>query len=214
MYNNCYSGQCSNYPNTYNAQYTYCSPCAPGVQFPPPPCPTPCPAVSFITSATIPISIATTPIGTAPTPVPVGSTTIPVGSTIIPITGTNLVSAPEVNTGGITYTPSSGQFTVPLTGRYVVSSAFSFGETPVGFGPGQRYSYIYKVDAVTNIISEIAEDSRNAASVGTTAITVTAVLNLNAGDRVFFAAAQNTGVPLNIVPLSNPANRFSITRLC
>jgi hypothetical protein len=126
-----------------------------------------------------------------------------------------LISAPEVNTGGITYTPSSGQFTVPLTGRYIISSSYAFEfTTGTTAGVGIRYAYIYKVDAVTNVMTLLAEDNRNAAAVGTTAITLSTVANLNAGDRIFFAAAQNSGLSINIAPLENPANYFSITRLC
>ena len=216
----CYSTYPSIYYgiNYYNRPYNPCytsplnppgcvNPCPP-VNVPPP---NPlCPNITVITSAITPFNIPSAPAGTAAVPVPIGATSIPNNSTITPINTQNLFN-PEVNFGGISYTPVNGQFTVPVAGRYLVSATFSFASLETG---GIRDVYIYKVDAVTRVISLLAGDSRNAVAVGTTRVTITTVANLNVTDSIFFAAAQNSGSGLNIFPIGDPTNRFIITRLC
>jgi len=74
---------------------------------------------------------------------------------------------------------------------------------------GTRELYIYKVDGSTGVISLIASDSRNAATIGTTNITLTTVADLKANDRIFIAASQSSGAPLNTTEA-----RIAIVRLC
>lgn len=209
-----------NDPTIYNARYNQgCSPNGGGICGRSPcnksicnpfPCDPPCPNITLITTAIDRFLVPTTAPGTAPTPIPIGATSIPAGSTIIPITGSILFS-PEVNSGGITYNPANGQFTLPIGGRYIVSLTLSFASLDV---IGIRDTYIYKVDAVTRVISLLAGDSRNAAEVGVTRVTLTTVASFNPGDSIFFAVAQNSGESIFIFPLGDPANRFAITRLC
>lgn len=173
-----------------------------------------CPNVTFITSATAPFPVLSTPPGTVPTP-PIGATSLLASPTIIPISGPTLVTTPETNCGGINYNPSNGQFTIPISGRYIISAFISFAAIPIGNNLGiSREVYIFKVDAQTNIIILLAADTRAPTTVGPTRITVTTIANLNANDRIFFAVAQNTGQIIDIFPIADPANRFAITRIC
>ena len=182
---------------------------------------TQCPTVSVITTATAPFAVPTTPIGKAPIPIPENATSIPPGSTIIRITGATLLTRPEINSGGIKYNKNNGQFTVPLTGRYIITAFLSFaGLIANAMGVGIlsigdiRDVYIYRVHSATGIISLLAADSRDTVSHGPLRVTVTVTTNLNAGDHIFFAVSQNTGATINIFSTSDPANLFSITRIC
>ena len=170
-------------------------------------CPAPLPAITYITSAPIGTAIPSGPVGIPPVPIPIGSTTIPAG-TVTPITG--FTGTPITNVGGITVNPSTGQFTVPIAARYLISAYVTF-DAPVGFGSiGTREVYIYKIDAVTGVISLLASDSRNAAVTGPTRVTITTQAQLNANDRIFFAATQNSGTTI----MTTTDNRFSISRIC
>jgi len=146
-------------------------------------------------------------VGVPPTPIPVGSTTIPAG-TVTVITG--FTGTPTTNIGGITVNAGTGQFTVPIAGRYTISAFVTF-DAPTGFGSvGTREVYIYKIDATTSIISLFASDSRNAVATGQTSVTVSTIADLKAGDRIFFAAAQNSGTTIT----TTTNNRFVISRTC
>ena len=239
-YCNYYQGSCYPYNYgcypcypSYNQCYNYCqpvcNPCAPQCNpcpapcnpcanpcanpvsstcaLCPTPCPAPCPAVTYITTAPIGTAIPSGVVGGTPVLIPVGSTTIPAG-TVTPITGFS--GTPTTNIGGITVNAGTGQFTVPIAGRYFISGTVTF-DAPVGFGAiGTRQVYIYKVDAVTGVISLLASDSRNAVVTGPTTITVSTAADLNANDRIFFAATQNSGTTIT----TTTNNRFVITRLC
>lgn len=216
---------CNNYLACYSSYYSCPNPCStsyynknccnscqparsPCVVTCPAPCPAPCPpvtcpAVSYITFAPTATLIPTGTVGVAPTPIPAGATTIPAG-TVTPITG--FTGVPTTNIGGVTLNTTNGQFTVPIAGRYIISAYVGFSANPVG----TREVYIYRIDATTGIISLLASDSRNATVVGTTNATVTTTADLSAGDRIFFAVAQNSGTTLT----STSDSRFAITRLC
>ena len=182
---------------------------------------TKCPLVSVITSATAPFAVLSTPITTAPIPIPVGATSIPANSTIVPISGAALMTRPEVSSGGIRYTPRTGQFTIPVSGTYLISAYVSFPAT-IGTLPGSgilsindiRAVYIYRVHSATGRIVLLAADTRNSPPIGPTRVTVTITTNLTVGDHIFFAVAQNTGAIINIFTVTDPANRFAITRIC
>jgi len=157
-----------------------------------PPCPPPIiPIVTYITTA-----ITGTAIPTGGIPIPPGSTTVPAG-TVTVIGGFSTV--PNTNTGGIVLNTATSQFTIPIPGRYIISGEISFPGTltiPVPI-MNTRAFYIYRVDVTTGIINLLASDSREAAT-GTapTNITLTTIAELNAGDRIFFAATQNSGATI------------------
>jgi len=148
-----------------------------------PPCPAPCPTTSFITGIPTPTTLVT------------GSPT-----TII------VFGVPTTNIGGIVLNPINGQFTVPTAGRYVISGYIGFSANPTG----TREVSIFRIDATTNITSLLASDTRNATSIGPTNVTVTTTADLNAGDRIYFVATQNSGATLS----TTTDSRISIVRLC
>ncbi|AZL89950.1 hypothetical protein QKC54_gp0214 [Megavirus baoshan] len=173
----------------------------------PAPCPVPCPpapiVVEYSTTAPTATTIPSGTVGVAPTPIPAGSTVIPAG-TVTVISGYSAV--PTKNVGGITLNTTTNQFTLPLAGRYLISSYIGISANSVG----TRESYIYRVNGTTGVISLITSDSRNATAVGPTYITLTTEDRFNAGDRIFFAVTQNSGSVLT----TTADNRFTITRLC
>ena len=216
-YNSCnsYCGQYNSWPlqtdgwyNNYSCQninpccnqYNACNTCIPCIPYNP--CCPPTPVI--VTYSTIAGTTTTVPSGTVgvpPTPIPAGSTTIPAG-TVTVITG---FGAPLTNVGGITVNSSTGQFTVPVAGRYLINANVIFEANAVG----TRELYIYKVNATTGVISLVSSTSQNATAVGTTNLAISAVADLGAGDRIFFAVTQNSGVPLT----TSANSTFSITRI-
>lgn len=152
------------------------------------PCP-PCPTVAFI---------ATTPVGTS---IPTGSS-VSLSGTPTPITSLS----PNTNIGNIGINTVNGQLTVPIAGRYIITSYIDFPANATG----TRESYIYSVSGVNNILTLLAYDSRNATSVGSTNISISTTANLNAFDRIYFAATQSSGTTLTTLTDS----RFTIVRVC
>ncbi|MEM3062951.1 MAG: hypothetical protein QW303_05345 [Nitrososphaerota archaeon] len=203
--NNC-CGKCFNLCEpTCNFCEPLFSPCSsicnPWITF----CPTnPCPNVAFITSSTNQFSVNS---GT-PNPFQIGSTSLP--SNIHPINSPSFALNPEVNVGGISYDTTSGRFTIPLSGNYLLSASFSIVNTATT--SGNLYVYIVRIKANSGIVDQLAADIRPIDA--TARVTLTTVAYLNVGDRILFAVAQNTGNALNIFPTSDPSNRFAIVRIC
>ncbi|AGC01714.1 hypothetical protein H012_gp751 [Acanthamoeba polyphaga moumouvirus] len=181
---------------------TTCVPSCPPVCPPTPPIPPPPIVVEYATTTPSGTPIPTSPVGVPPTPIPVGSTVIPAG-TVTVISGYS--PTPTRNVGGITLNTTTNQFTIPLAGRYLITSFIGITANPTGV----RESYIYRVSGTTGVISLIASDSRNATDVGATFINLTTEDYFQAGDRIFFAVAQNSGAVLSTTSNS----RFTITRL-
>jgi len=179
-----------------------CQPCQPVCQQPVcnpcQPVSNPCPNITYIALA----SIATT-VPTGGTPIPIGSTTIPAG-TVTVING--FTGVPATNIGGITLI--NGQFAVPCAGRYFISGTVCFVANAVG----TRTLYIYRVDASTGIISQLAANTVPAVSATVpTCVNASTAADLRAGDRIFFAVTQTSGANLDTTVTDN---RFVITHLC
>jgi hypothetical protein len=177
----------------------------------PPACPptVTCPTVSYITN------IATaTPVFSGGTSIPVG-TIIPAGTTTVPAGTVTVINgytgSPSSNVGGIL--ANNGFFTIPISGRYVISANICFASVASVVSTDIRELYIYKVDALTNVVSQIAVDSRTPIAGSQTCINVATVADLLAGDRIFIAARQtNTaGVTIDTVATTG---RLAITRVC
>lgn len=194
----------NNYPYNYgyfpcyskNSCYNPCQPiqCTPVVYSQPPT--NHCPAVSFITNITT---------GTV---VPAGAGA-PTG-TITPILGYSVT--PSTNVGGIIVNAINGQFTVPQSGRYVITAFIGFIETTTSIVGGTRQVYIYKVDGTTNALTLLAEDSRNAVTTGNTYVSIATTADLNSNDRIFVAATQNNTAAISVTTTTD--GRFTLTRLC
>ena len=79
---------------------------------------------------------------------------------------------------------ATGQFTVPIAGRYLITAFIGFADSgTAAAGSGTRQFYIYKIDATTSVVTLLAEDSRNAVVTGNTYISITTVTDANANDR-------------------------------
>jgi len=193
-------------PNPCQQQQVF-SPCLPRCSSPcqsQSPCRPPCdlgrcPNVAYITSSVVATSVPTGGIA-----IPTGSTTIP-GGTVTVITG--YTGTPTTNIGGIQLNFATGQFTISCTGRYLLSISICFIANPTG----TREVYIYKIDAITALISLLASDTRNATVTGNTCASVTTVSDLNTNDRIFFAVTQSSGAVLST---ASDTSRYIITRLC
>ena len=180
----------------------------------PTPCPTPCPNVTFITNIATPTAVVTggTLIPTASSNPP-GSTIIPAGSTTVPVGTVTVITGytgtPSTNIGGVL--SNNGFFTIPCTGRYVISADICFAAATVAPTTDFREVSIYRVDATTGIVSLLAIDSRTPIIGSPTCINVATVADLRAGDRIFIAARQNSGA--TILTEAN-IGRLAITRVC
>ncbi|BCS82869.1 hypothetical protein QLL95_gp1254 [Cotonvirus japonicus] len=206
-YPSCYARGCGTIPFPSNCVQV-CQPVcgSPCVTSCPSPCPTPIPCpvtiVEYLTTAPTATTIPSGPVGFPPTPIPVGSTTIPEG-TVTTIIG--YATTPIRSIGGITLNVATGQFTVPLAGTYLITGFVGFSANTIG----TREVYIYKVNGATSVITLVSLDNKNAVSIGPTYTSFSAQEYLNAGDRIFFAATQNSGSVITTIA----DNRFSISRL-
>lgn len=191
-YNRNLVGNCCNSCNTtcFPCQ-TICNPCATTCT------PPACPNVTYIT-----VAPTVTTIPTGGMAIPAGVTTIP-SATVTVING--FTGSPTTNVGGIILNTANGQFTIPISGRYLLSGFISFTANTTG----TRETYIYKIDSTTGVISLLTSDTRNATSAGVTSVTITTVAELNAGNQIFFAVTQSSGSNLN----TTTDNKFVIARL-
>jgi len=200
------------YCNPCSSHYTnfcqpICNPCQPICNINPSlcnPCPQPCPPQPCLNVTYITTAPTATTVPTGGTPIPVGSTTVPAG-TVTVITGFSGI--PSTNVGGISV--SNGQFTIPSAGRYFISGTVCF----VANATGSRTLYIYRIDATTGLISQLAANTVPAISATVpTCVNASTAADLNAGDRLFFAVTQTSGA--NLDTTTTAENRFVITRLC
>lgn len=196
---NC-SNNCCYYP-TVSYNYENCIPT-----------PTPinnCPVVSYetyIASSTSIVSGGTSiPVGTIILPT---STTVPV-NTVTVING--YTGAPTVNIGGVL--PNNGFFTVPITGRYVITANICFSSVTTTTTSDVREVYIYKSAANTGLVTLLAVDSRNPISGSSTCINVATEADLAISDRIFVAVRQ-TNANSSVINTDPGTGRFTITRIC
>lgn len=160
-------------------------------------CPPQDPAVSLIISAPTPITI---PAGGVPITLPAVFTgTIPAGTvTVI----ANFILPPTTNIGGITVNATTGFFTVPLAGRYVLTGSICFSAVTT---TSQVTLYVYRIDSLNNIT--LLGANTVTASSSTTCNTVTTQGDLLPGDRIFFAVTSS------LTSISITDNRFALTRI-
>ena len=139
--------------------------------------------------------------------IPAGDTTVPAG-TVTVITG--YTGVPSTNIGGITQ--SNGFFTLPATGNYSVVANICFAAVPAVLPTDIRIVSIYKVDALTGIVTNIGMDSRTPVAATPTCINVATTDTFRAFDRVFIAVRQTNGAALAILTVPD-VGRLAITRL-
>jgi hypothetical protein len=113
--------------------------------------------------------------------------------------------SPSTIEGNITLDTTTGQFTIGVAGTYLVTANINFPLNSVG----SRQFYLYKIAKSTNVISLVSADGKNATSDAVTYLSLSEIVYLNAGDRLFFAVTQNSGGILSI----GTDNIFAIKRL-
>lgn len=221
MYCNCCSTCCCNTTcnnnevvysnNCYYPQYSYPQYSVP-CPTPTPICPVPtpvCPIVTYITNIA-----SSTAILSGGTSIPAG-TVIPTGSTAVPAGTVTVVNgytgAPIKNEGGII--PNNGFFTVPVAGRYIISSNQCFNSVATVASTDVREVYIYKVEASTGLVTMIADDSRTPIAGSATCVNVSSVVDLAANDRIFIAVRQ-TNVAATTIDTVAASGRLAIARIC
>ena len=116
---------------------------------------------------------------------------------------------PDNSVGGIAYNAVTGEFTVPKTGYYSLSSYITWEPNDIG----NREMWINQIPSGSNTVRTLAADSRKSTIGIPTRVTLSTEAFLNAGDRVFVSVWQNSGVPLQIFFLSPQGNKFSIILL-
>lgn len=205
----CQTVQYVSYPNycqqpcAQTCQQYVCAPACPA------PCPTPCPNITYITyiatATTIPSGGTSIPVGTI---IPAGTTTVPTG-TVTVING--YTGVPTTNDGGVI--ANNGFFTIPIAGRYIITGNNCFATPASVSATDFRELYIYTVNAVTGLVTVLADDSRTVISGSPTCINVAADANFGAGDRVFLAARQSTSTGATIDTVA-ATGRLAIVRIC
>jgi hypothetical protein len=142
------------------------------------------------------------------TTIPAGTTTVPAG-TVTVITG--YTGTPTTNIGGITQ--NNGFFTVPVNGRYVISANVCFSSVTTVTSTDSRVLYIYRVDAITGLVTLLAVDSRTPIAGSPTCINLATDADLAAGDRIFVAATQTNATGASVDTVAG-TGRIAITRVC
>ena len=219
---------CNNYQSYYNSLYGYpssyccckvkCNPCQTVVCQPqcnqqcvvscPTPCAPICNNVTYIagipTANTIPSGGVAIPVGTI---IPPGTTTVPAG-TVTVING--YTGVPTSNSGGII--PNNGFFTVPVSGRYIVSAYVCFSTVAISATTNVDALYIYIVSAATGLVTLAAVDSRSPVVGLPTCINIATDVDLNPGDAIFIAATQTNSTAASISTVAG-SGRIAITRV-
>jgi hypothetical protein len=177
----------------------------------------------------IPTNSTTIPSGTVTTII--GYNTVPItniGGIILNNTITTKKTTPSSNltcvcssttTGQNSLRIVNGQFVIPIAGIYNISATVSFYSKNA---PGNITLYIYKISATMGVIILLAANTVPSASIFLSLISLAQAPNssipydtvmtttiLNAGDRIFFAATQNTSESIT----TTADNRFVITRV-
>jgi hypothetical protein len=125
--------------------------------------------------------------------------TIPAGTvTVI----ANFTLPATTNIGGITVNATTGLFTIPLAGRYVLTGSICFSAVTT---TSQVDLYVYRIDTLNNIT--LLGANTVTASSTPTCNTVTTQGDLIPGDRIFFAVTSSA------TPISITYNRFALTRI-
>ncbi len=203
----------NNYLSYYGSYYG-CNPCQttqcqPACPAPCQPTASSCPNITYvngIASATVIVSGgAPIPVGTVIVP---GTTTVPAG-TVTVING--YTGAPTSNSGCIIQ--NNGFFTAPVAGRYIIAANVCFVAPTVVASTDSRVLYIYRVDAVTGVVSLLAVDSRLPITSLPTCINLTTVVDLNCNDRIFVAATQLSATGISVSTIAG-TGRISLTRVC
>ena len=228
---NCYSSCCTSYitcpPRKCTPTITLCPPqkqfccpqpqqccpqpvCCPQPQqfCCPTPCPTPCSDVVYITEIPVAVVIPSggiaIPTGTI---IPAGTTTLPVG-TLTLINGYGI--SPITNLGGITL--NNGFFTVPVAGKYSLTTDVVFQPTSTVVPTDLRELFIYRIAAGTGVTTLLAVDTRVPVAGNPTAVNVSTGAYLNAGDRIFIAARQISAGAVSISTVPN-SGRVAILKV-
>ncbi len=110
------------------------------------------------------------------------------------------------NTGGGTYTPAAGTYTVPSSGLYVIS-ATSATSNVAGPGAG-TYRFI-----TVEVNGNVAQQSADEASDSFQELQVVCIRNLNAGDVVNISMIHNLGAGVTTGNSSAGDSHFAVVKL-
>ena len=146
-----------------------------------------------------------------PTVQTIATSTTPFNGTFNGTAVTNWGTSPLVNTGGVTFDPTTGRFTIPSNGRYAISAYVTFAATAGAIVPFTVNVYIYRIPANSSSFSLLAAQTAVAQSTTLdTEVTVSTNYTLGLGDRIFVSVFQNSGTNVNI--LSQTANHVAIIK--
>lgn len=115
-------------------------------------------------------------------------------------------SSVAYNDGGGTYDAATGTYTVPVTGVYVVSATAMTSLVPSAGAGTYRFITLHVNDT-------IVQQTSDAASTTFQHVPITAVLKLNAGDRVVISMIHNLGPGVTLREAGSGDSHFSVTQL-
>ena len=166
-----------------------------------------CSNVSYITN----IATAST-VFSGGSSIPAG-TIIPPGFFTVPantVTVINGYTFPSTNEGCIIL--NNGFFTLPCSGKYIITANVCFSAVDSTIPSDVRVVTIYRVDAITGLVTILGTDSRSPIVGSSTCINISTNAELCNYDRIFVAVRQTNegGVPINTVAGSG---RIAITKL-
>lgn len=205
----------NNYLSYYNSYYGYpstsgCNPCQTTTCMTPcQPITNTCPNITYING----IASATTIISGG-APIPVGTVIIP-GTTTVPAGTVTVINgytgSPTTNSGCIIQ--NNGFFTVPTAGQYIITANVCFATSTVVAPTDSRVLYIYRVNAVTGLVTLMAIDSRLPVMGLPTCINLTTTDNFNSNDRIFVASTQLSSTGESVSTIAG-TGKISIARVC
>lgn len=107
-------------------------------------------------------------------------------------------------------TLSNGQFTIPISGQYLITTYIGFDDSTTD--NGTRQLYIYKINESSGVTTLVSSNNRNATTGYNTYISIATVVDITANDKIYFAISQVNSTTTTLSTM--PDARFEINRLC
>ncbi len=105
---------------------------------------------------------------------------------------------------------SNGQFTIPISGQYLITAFIGFDDSATD--NGIRQFDIYQINGSSGVTTLVSSNNRNATTGYNTYISVATIVGITANDKIYFAISQINSTTTTLSTM--PDARFEINRLC